>query len=648
VTTTAITPSLERRRDLTRFGPVAVAGVIAAVAIATRRVGGFPDNWNINLADPIDDFHHWVQENESTHWLFTYFFTPISDFIDWALNSLAEQLEALPWYALPLLVLVLVGRTRRWVTAAVAAVAIALPGLFGLWEPTMETLSLMLVSVALAVVLGVPLGVAAGLDRRFYSILRPVLDAMQTVPSTAYLVPSVLMFGIGQVPAAVATVIYALPPVVRLTALGVRRVPAETVEAAHMFGSTQRQVLLKVQLPQAVPSIMTGVNQTINMALGIIVIAALVGAGGLGQEALQTLQLRSPGRGLVVGLAIVALAVMLDRVSRSFIERATPVRQGARASREDGSRAPVLVGAGAVIGAIVLGRQLDWTAFPADWGVTWADWVNDAVQWIRDHWRAQTKWLNEFLVRDVYVRISSWLKQSIAWPVLIGTAALAGLAVRGWRLALFCGASVTCIGLVGLWDESLETLVQVLMAVVLAMLVAVPIGVFAGRRPRFEQAIGPVLDAFQTIPPLIYAIPFVTIFDVGIVPGGIIASVVYAIPPGIRVTALGVRSVPEATIEAATTFGASKRQLLWGVRLPLALPAIMLAVNQVILMVVAMVIIAGLTGGGALGYRIVETFTRTEIGRGVEVALALTLMAMILDRLSQALAERLQPPSERT
>ena len=157
-----------------------------------------------------------------------------------------------------------------------------------------------------------------------------------------------------------------------------------------------------------------------------------------------------------------------------------------------------------------------------------------------------------------------------------------------------------------------------------------------------------MLDAFQTIPPLVYAIPFVTIFDVGIVPGGIIASVIYAVPPGIRVTALGVQSVPGSTVEAATTFGASPRQLLWGVRVPLALPAIMLAVNQVILMVVAMVIIAGLTGGGALGYLIVDTFTRVEIGRGVEVALALTLMAMVLDRLTQGLAERLQPPRRRT
>lgn len=638
MTTTAITPSVGRRREISRYLPLAGVAALVVVGYGMRHTGGFPTNWNINLADPIDDFNGWVRDHESTHPVFEYFFSPISDFVDWALTSLSHHLQALPWYGLSLIVFALVGRTRRWFTAAVAAVAIALPGMFGLWEPTMDTLSLMLVSVAISVLLGVPLGIAAGLDRRVYSLLRPVLDAMQTVPSTAYLVPAVLFFGIGQVPAAIATVIYALPPVVRLTALGVRRVPAETVEAGHVFGSTRPQLLLKVQLPQAVPSIMTGINQTINMALGIIVIAALVGAGGLGQEAIETLRLRSPGRGLVVGVAIVAVAVMLDRVSRSFIDPPAAVVGSSR-------RGMVPFAAGAVVAAVVIGRQLEWTTFPADWGVTWADWVNDAVTWVRDHWRNQTKWLNEFIVRDVYVRTSGWLKQSVAWPVLIVTSALAGFVVRGWRLALFCAAAVTMIGLVGMWNPAIETLVQVSMAVVLAMAIAVPVGVFAGRRPRFEQAIGPVLDAFQTIPPLIYAIPFVTIFDVGIVPGGIIASVIYAIPPGIRVTALGIRSVPESTVEAATTFGASGRQLMWGVRLPLALPAIMLAVNQVILMVVAMVIIAGLTGGGGLGYEIVDTFTRNDIGRGVEVAIALTLMAMVLDRLTQALAERLQPPT---
>jgi glycine betaine/proline transport system permease protein len=636
--TTAVAPAYGARQT-SRTAPLVAAAVFLVAAVALRHVGGFPDNWNIDLAKPIDKFQDWVQDNQFSHPLFRYFFRPISDFVDWALEGLADQLRALPWFACGLIVLVLVGRTGRWASAAFAAVAITLPGLFGLWDPTSDTLSLMLVSVALSMLIGVPLGVVAGLSPRVHAFLRPWLDAMQTVPATAYLVPAILFFGIGQVPAAIATVIFALPPVVRLTALGIRRVPSDTVEAGRMLGSSRRQLLFKVQLPQAVPSIATGVNQTINMALGLIVIAALVGAGGLGQEALETLRLRSPGRGFVVGIAIVGIAITLDRVTRSFIERPAP-RPGAERTHR-----LVMLGAGvAVVVAVVIGRQMDWTEYPWHWGVRWADWINDAVKWVRDRWHEQFKAINDFIVRDIYVRISSWLQVSVAWPVMIAATAIAGYLVRGWRLALFCAIAVTTIGLVGLWDPSLETLVQVMMAVVVAMVIAVPVGVLAGRKPRFGQAIGPLLDAFQTVPPLIYAIPFVMLFDVGIVPGGIIASVIYAIPPGIRVTALGVGGVPDTTVEAATTFGASPRQVMRGVRLPLALPAIMLAVNQVILMVVAMVIIAGLTGGGGLGYLLVDTFTRVEIGRGVEVALALTLMAIVLDRLTQALAERFEPP----
>jgi ABC-type proline/glycine betaine transport system permease subunit len=304
----------------------------------------------------------------------------------------------------------------------------------------------------------------------------------------------------------------------------------------------------------------------------------------------------------------------------------------------------LLVAAGIAI-AVVVARTTDWIEFPVSWGTAFADPIDEMIEDIRDNVRWLTKDVNDFIVRELWVRNTGFLKNTVAWPVLVLGSAALGWWVKGWTLALFCGAGVFGIGLVGLWDPAIDTLVQVLIAVVIAAAIALPLGVWLGRHPRVETALSPFLDAMQTIPSLVYAIPFVMIFAVGIVPGGIIASVLYAIPPGVRVSALGVRQVPESTIEAATTFGASRRQMLWGVRIPLALPAIMLAVNQVILMVVAMVIIAGLTGGGGLGYLIIDTFTRTKIGQGVEVAIALTLMAMVLDRLTQGLAERFQPPA---
>ncbi len=178
----------------------------------------------------------------------------------------------------------------------------------------------------------------------------------------------------------------------------------------------------------------------------------------------------------------------------------------------------------------------------------------------------------------------------------------------------------------------------------LSLLIAIPVGIWAGRRPKVEAALGPILDALQTIPSFVYIIPVVILFTVGQVPG-LIASVLYAIVPGIRITALGIKEVPSESIEASQTFGATRRQTMYGVRIPLASPTIMAGVNQVIMMVLAMVIIAGLVGGGALGFETVRAVTTNNTGLGLEVALAIVVMAIILDRLTQAWAARLQPPS---
>jgi glycine betaine/proline transport system permease protein len=212
------------------------------------------------------------------------------------------------------------------------------------------------------------------------------------------------------------------------------------------------------------------------------------------------------------------------------------------------------------------------------------------------------------------------------------------LYVSGWKMAITTALGLVFIGVTGMWPDASKTLSQTVVAVLFSILIALPIGIWLGRRPRAEAAVSPLLDSLQTIPPLIYAIPFVMIFTVGPVPG-IVAAVVYAIPPGIRLTSLGIRQVNKESIEAATTFGATQRQV------PLAMPSIILAVNQMVMMVLAMAIIAGMVGGEGLGYRSVEALTRSNSGLGAEVGIAIVLMATILDRLSQALAKRMQAPA---
>jgi glycine betaine/proline transport system permease protein len=521
--------------------------------------------------------------------------------------------------------------------ASFAAFAVVYPGLVGVWQESIETISLMAVSVGICILLGVPIGVWTALNKRAESILRPVLDAMQTVPATVYLIPIVLLFGIGKVPAAIATVVYALPPMIRLTSLGVQQVPRSAIEAGQMFGATKRQILARIQLPLAVPSIVAGINQTVMMALGIVVIATLVGAGGLGQEINQTVRQLSPGRGLVVSLAVVAVAFVLDRVSMALISQ--PGSSTVRTSRK-----VIVASVAALVLATFFGRIVGWHQFPVSFGTSFADPIDTGVNWFRDTFSFITRPFNDFIVRDVLIRAQKLLNNTLSWQMIIFAATVIAYVVAGWKMALTTAIGVLTIGLTGRWLDAVDTLSQTLVAVILSVLIALPIGVWLGRRPRAEAALSPILDSLQTIPPLIYAIPFVMIFTVGPVPG-VVAAVVYAIPPGIRLTSLGIRQVNQESIEAATTFGATDRQVLWGVRIPLAMPSIILAINQMVMMVLAMAIIAGMVGGGGLGYRSIEALTGPNKGLGAEVGVAIVIMATILDRLTQATAKRMQSPS---
>jgi glycine betaine/proline transport system permease protein len=624
------------RVDLRRWTPwiVLVGGAIALQA-GFSGAETFPAKLDTTFSAPIDDAGAWMRSNRLTHPMFTRFFTPISRFIGGIISHIADFLLWAPWFVVVALAVALPVSRKMWNETAVIAASLFYIGLFDLWKPSMETFALMSASVLLAVAVGVPLGVWAALRPAVEVMIRPVLDAMQTIPAFVYFLPLFMLLGIGDVPAAATTIIYALPPVVRLTTLGLKQVPSDAVEASDMFGASRRQTLLKVQLPMALRTIVTGMSQTVMMALGIVVLATLIGAGGLGSPILQSLNQRRVGRGFAAGFAIVAIALVLDRISRSVAER-DPLRRLPR-------RWMLAIIAGIAV-ALVIGRSAGWTSFPAAWDSTRFDNVDHGVAWVRDNLRSQTRWINDFVVTKLYLPPRDLLTDTLAWPVPIFVTAWACWKVRGPGLAAFAVGALSTIGLLGLWDDSIITLVQVLISTAVALAIAIPLGVWAGRNRRVEVVLGPILDAFQTMPSLVYIIPAVVVFTVGVVPG-IIATVVYAMVPGVRITALGIREVPEESIEASTTFGATPRQTLFGVRIPLAAPTIMAGVNQVIMMVLAMVIIVGLVGGGGLGYLVNESLQRSKFGQGFEVGLALVLMAMILDRFTEACSDRLRPPT---
>ncbi len=607
---------------------------LVALQAAFGWVEEFPALLDHTFSDPIDDFGRWQQSARRTHWLFTGLFTPLSTGVGWALDTVESFLLWLPWFILPIGVFLAVARSQSRRVAIVAALAMVYPGLVGLWEVTIDTLALMTIAVFLSVIIGVPMGIWGALRPRAEKIMRPALDAMQTVPAPVYFLPMLMLFGIGRVPATFATVIYALPPVVRLTTLGIREVAGQAVEASEMFGATQRQTMLKVQLPMALPTIMTGVTQTIMMALGIVVLATLLGAGGLGQEIMETLSQRRTGRGIATGLAVVAIAMVLDRIGRATVVTDRASLPGRRTT---------LIAIGGLIGLTIIGFVAGLTEFPALWETKVFDPIDDAVVWARDNLSWLTRGFNDIVVGQFYVPIRDLLIETIAWPVLMFLGGWMGWRIGGRGLAIFTMSMMTAIGLIGMWALSLDTLTQVVAAVLLSVAIAVPVGIWAGRSRRVEAFLGPILDALQTIPSLVYIIPAVIFFTVGVVPG-IIASVLYAVVPGVRITALGIREVPEESIEASQVFGATPRQTMFGVRVPLAAPTIMAGINQVIMMVLAMVIISGLVGGGALGFETVSAVKRSDLGKGFEVGFAIVAIAMILDRTTQAIAERLRPP----
>ena len=470
------------RIDVRRWTPVAVLAVgVVALQVAFASADTFPAELDTTFSDPIDRAGAWMRSNrldrtidgrfDPGHPLFTKFFTPVSDFIDSAIGGLTDLLLWAPWFVVIAVIALLPISRRMWTEAAAVVAAFVYMGLFDLWKPSMQTLSLMTVSVLLAVVIGLPLGVWAALQPRVEMVLRPALDAMQTIPAFVYFLPLLMLLGIGNTPAAVATVIYALPPVVRLTTLGIKQVAGAAVEASTMFGASRRQTLVKVQLPMAVRTIVTGMSQTVMMALGIVVLATLVGATGLGSPILESLNQRRPGRGLAAGFAIVAIALVLDRISRAIAE-GDPTRRLPRMWQ---------IGALGIAAAIVIGRSAGWSTFPAAWDWTSFDRIDDVIDWLRDNLRPVTRWITDVVTTKLYLPPRDFLTDTVAWPVLVFVTGWACWRVRGIGLAVFASSALMTIGLIGLWEPSIDTLVQVIISTVLTLLVAIPLGVWAGR-----------------------------------------------------------------------------------------------------------------------------------------------------------------------
>jgi glycine betaine/proline transport system permease protein len=598
----------------------------------------------------FNDVNDTIGADRNSNPLFLYFFNEIRLVIDnlvTFIQSLISQpsdgrpLPQIGWLGVVGIAGYISWAVGNWRVALLAVAGFTFFGLQGLWLESMDTLALTLSAVFVALLFGIPLGVWAGLSDRFNRIMTPFLDFMQTMPTFVYLAPLTLFFLIGPASATIATLIYAAPPAIRITAHAIRSVPQTTVEAADSMGSTRRQTLLKVLLPMSKRTVVMGVNQTIMAALAMVTIAALIDAPGLGKTVVQALQSLDVGTAFNAGLAIVVMAIVLDRVTTAASGRAEAARRSGHRFLK--WRRPLLVG-GAVAAAVLvyLSHTYVWAAeFPGEGstGSNIASAADNVTTWAQDNLSGITNAFRDAITNGLLNPFQTLLTDSPWW--LVG-AALVGLGavLGGWRAGV---TTAVCVGLLvgtGVWSDSMTTLASTVVATVLVMLLGITFGVWMGRSRLVDRLLRPTLDAAQVMPPFVYLVPFLALFGATRFTA-IVAAVVYAVPVAIKIIADGVRAVPETTVEAATAAGCNTWQIITKVQLPMSRSALTLATNQGLIYVLSMVVVGGLVGAGALGYDVVAGFSQGELyGKGLAAGLAIVLLGVMFDRITQAAARR--------
>jgi glycine betaine/proline transport system permease protein len=625
-----------------------VAAVMWLFYRALRLEYPWPDSlaWN-QLQFELDEFQVWLIEQRSAEDKSVVFaiFDGFRIFVDNLVLWLEDVLFWLTWPGTTVAATLIVWRFGGRRAALTTLAAFAAFALSGFWEESMQTLALMLAAVSLALLVGIPLGIASGRSRRVARLTTPVLDAAQIVPAFAYLMPVVLLFSVGPAAAVVATIIYAIPPSVRITALGIRGVPVNTVEAAASMGSTKWQMLGKVQLPLARRMVLLAVNQTILFALSMVVIGGLIGGGGLGAVVNSGLS-STPAVAILAGLVIVVMAIALDRATEAIADRTDPVRRHLDEAGIKRARLQTLAVGAAIVLTVAVAKVLGvGGAYPDTAGiqqraVTVQEWLLAQIQKVLDYVQDPTSFVFSiteptaiFILQKLLLPLQQFLVEG-PWFVTLAGLTLIAFLVSGLRPAVTTFVMLGAIGVTGVWALAMDTLSQVLVATLLAVVVGVGLGIAAAESGAVSKALRPVNDVLQTLPQLVYIIPFIYLMPVSIVPG-IIAGVLYAFPVVVRLVERGINDVAPQSVEAAGAFGATRRQVLTKVKIPLAGDAIMLGVNQGIIMVLAVVVIGGLVGSGGLGYEVAQGLVRGYFGQGVIASFAILALGITLDSITQ-------------
>jgi glycine betaine/proline transport system permease protein len=586
-----------------------------------------------------------IRGNRTESFLFVYVFNPlravISGFIEFFMGIIAvpasgNLIPLLGWFGTLAVIGFIVYATSTLRMAFVSMFLMLLCGMLGMWLLTMETLAMTIGAVVLSLVIALPLGVWAGLNDRVMKVLRPWLDLAQVLPTLVYLAPLALVFLIGIASATIATMIYSIPICIRITAHAIKSLKQGPIEAAESAGSTRWQVLTKVQLPMAKSTIILAVNQTTLAALSFVVIAALIGAPGLGKPVVEALTIRDVGDGVVAGLAVVLLAVMLDRSTSAAVNRDQSGYAAADAAKVRRRIGLAIFGVLTLI-AIYLSRYLLWFAvFPEQliFGEYVAEAANAISDWITDNLGFLTVTGSEQFTVWVLNPLQDVLANSPWWLTLIAITLLAFI-LAGRTVGILVFVLLALVMATGLWNDTMLTLAMTLIATGFVVIIGIVLGVWAGRSARADRFLRPFLDAGQTMPAFVYLVPVLALFGPTRF-AAIVLGVVYAAPVVIRIVADGIRQVPKESVEAAVSAGSTTMQVITKVQLPVARRSILLGVNQGLIFVLAVVVIGGFVGAGGLGYLVIVGQSKPELaGKGLAAGIAIVLLGIILDRIAQ-------------
>ncbi|NNE80477.1 MAG: ABC transporter permease subunit [Silicimonas sp.] len=621
-------------------------------ALDARWIIRFPKQYQLQLDGWISAFLDWLV-NTANFWLFS--FRDVTRGIAYLIevpyqflrNLLIEGFQSglgdqavqlapsLSWIAVIAIAVVIGHYARDRALAVLVGVCFLYLAVFGQWDSAMITLASVLVAVPIGAVGGLALGILAYKVDWVEKTLRPILDLMQTVPVFAYLVPILILFGFGPVAALVATVIYAMPPMVRVTIVALRNVPEELLEAGRMSGCTPRQMTWKVLVPAATPTLMVGVNQVIMLTLNMVIIASMIGAGGLGFDVLASLRKLDIGGGIEAGLAIVVMAIALDRASQAFAERRVRShRTGGLIARHPWLATAIIVS----LATLALGQVLPAIqTYPDALKITTGQFWSSAMEWINVNFFDSFEAIKTVALQYLLLPVKKFFA-GIPWLWGIIATGLIALRVAGWRLGLLAALMMAFIAASGLWPKAMVTIYLCGVSVFIAVLIGIPLGIWAAERPKAGRVILGLMDTLQTLPSFVYLIPVVMLFRVGDF-SAMVAVILYALAPAVRYAAHGVREVPAQLVEAGRMAGCTPRQLMWRVKLPLATPQLLLGLNQTIMLALSMLVITALVGTRDLGQEVYIALTKANAGQGIVAGLSVAFIAIVADRIVNALSE---------